>query len=326
MRRTIREKEPAKPSTRLATLKGDELTTTAKRRSIESSKLAKLLSGDLDWIVMKCLEKDRTRRYETANGLAIDLKRHLQNEAVTARPPSPAYRFQKLVHRNKLAFAAAGAVTVALLLGIVISLWQAVRATNAKQTAVAAQHQADVARAGEARLREQAQADKNKAQTEAARSSQVAQFMKDMLKGVGPSVALGRDATLLREILDKTAQRLDELKDQPLIDAELRNTIGEVYLALGDADKAEAMQREALALQRRSAGNENLEAATSLYDLARAVHERNEAESESLHREALAIRRKLLGNESPDVATSLDSLSRTLRSEGKFAEAETMQA
>ena len=69
MRKTIREKEPARPSTRLGTLQGDELTTTAKRRSVETSRLASLLRGDLDWIVMKCLEKDRTRRYETANGL-----------------------------------------------------------------------------------------------------------------------------------------------------------------------------------------------------------------------------------------------------------------
>jgi len=86
MRRTIREKEPAKPSTRLDTLEGEELATTAKRRAVESSKLARLLRGDLDWIVMKCLEKDRTRRYETANGLATDLKRHLNNEPVTAGP------------------------------------------------------------------------------------------------------------------------------------------------------------------------------------------------------------------------------------------------
>ena len=96
MRKTIREKEPVRPSTRLATLQGEELTTTAKRRSADTSKLMHQLKGDLDWIVMKCLEKDRTRRYETANGLAVDLKRHLNNEPVVARPPSSAYRFQKL--------------------------------------------------------------------------------------------------------------------------------------------------------------------------------------------------------------------------------------
>ena len=95
MRQIIREKEPLPPSTRLTTLPGDELTTTAKRRSVDTSKLLHQLKGDLDWIVMKCLEKDRTRRYETANGLAADIKRHLANEPVVARPPSTAYKIQK---------------------------------------------------------------------------------------------------------------------------------------------------------------------------------------------------------------------------------------
>src|SRR5450432_4242 len=110
MRKTIREKEPVRPSTRFATLHEEELTTTAKRRSTDTAKLLHQLRGDLDWIVMKCLEKDRTRRYETANGLAADIKRHLNNDTVVARPPSSAYRFQKLVRRNKLAFAAGVAI------------------------------------------------------------------------------------------------------------------------------------------------------------------------------------------------------------------------
>ncbi|HEV2211423.1 MAG TPA: serine/threonine-protein kinase [Verrucomicrobiae bacterium] len=136
MRKTIREKEPMRPSTRLATLKGEELTTTAKRRSAETSKLLHQLKGDLDWIVMRCLEKDRTRRYETANGLAFDLKRHLNNEPVLARPPSAAYRLQKAFRRNKLVFSAGLAVAAALLLGIFTSTWQAVRARRAEGLAL----------------------------------------------------------------------------------------------------------------------------------------------------------------------------------------------
>src|SRR5262245_62074879 len=110
MRRTIREKEPLRPSTCLSTMVQADLTSVAKHQAAEPPKLINLVHGDLDWIVMKCLEKDRARRYETANGLAADLKRHLNNEPVVARPPSAAYRFQKLVRRNKLAFMAAGAV------------------------------------------------------------------------------------------------------------------------------------------------------------------------------------------------------------------------
>jgi hypothetical protein len=163
MRKTIREQEPARPSARLATLPGNELTTAAKRRAVEAPKLVHQLQGDLDWIVMKCLEKDRTRRYETANGLAADLKRHLNNETVVARPPSSAYRFQKLVRRNKLAFAAGIAIAAAFLLGIIASTWQAVRATHAKREAQASQVQAVAAQASEKVQREMAEANEQKA-------------------------------------------------------------------------------------------------------------------------------------------------------------------
>src|SRR5213075_3168344 len=118
MRRTINEKEPARPSTRLSTMLEGELTSTAKHRRTEAPKLVHLIRGDLDWIVMKALEKDRARRYETANGLAMDVQRYLIDEPVVARPPSNLYRFQKLASRNKLAFAAAGAVTAALIIGL----------------------------------------------------------------------------------------------------------------------------------------------------------------------------------------------------------------
>src|SRR5258708_8044968 len=119
MGRTIREKQPVRPSTRLATVQGDELTTAAKRRAVEAPRLIHQLRGDLDWIVMKCLEKDRARRYETANGLATDLKRHLNNEPVVARPPSKLYEFQKTVRRHKFGFVAATVVVATLAAGLI---------------------------------------------------------------------------------------------------------------------------------------------------------------------------------------------------------------
>src|SRR5256712_1145237 len=158
MRKTIREKEPLRPSTKLATLKGEELTTTAKRRSTDTSKLIHLLKGDLDWIVMKWLEKDRARRYETANGLATDLKRHLNNELVVARPPSATYRLQKAFRRNKLVFTAATTVAAALVFGIFVSVWQAVRATRAEREQTQLREVAEKARAGETTQRQQAEA------------------------------------------------------------------------------------------------------------------------------------------------------------------------
>src|SRR5213075_1713764 len=118
MRRILRETEPVRPSTRLSTLPAEELTTSARRRHTEPPKLIHLVLGDLDWIVMKALEKDRTRRYETASGLAGDVQRHLNNEPVVARPPSNFYRLQKSVQRNKLAFGAATAVALALVIGL----------------------------------------------------------------------------------------------------------------------------------------------------------------------------------------------------------------
>src|SRR6186713_2156679 len=118
LRQIIREKEPLRPSTRLNTLQGDARTTAGKRRQTDAGKLVHQFQGDLDWIVMKCLEKDRTRRYETANGLAADIQRHLADEPVVARPPSTAYKFQKAFRRNKLTFAAGAAIAAALILAL----------------------------------------------------------------------------------------------------------------------------------------------------------------------------------------------------------------
>lgn len=141
MRRTLQEKDPHRPSTKLNTLHGTELTRTASHRHTEPPKLRSQLSGDLDCIVMKALEKDRSRRYETANGLAMDIERHLNNEPVDARPPSQFYRFQKLVHRNKVTFAAVAAVIAALIIGLGASTWLFLRERQARQRAVAAEQQ-----------------------------------------------------------------------------------------------------------------------------------------------------------------------------------------
>jgi serine/threonine protein kinase len=342
MRRMIRQTDPVRPSNRLSGMTGADSTTTAKRRGMEAHRLITLLRGDLDWVVMKCLEKDRTRRYETANGLALDLQRYLNNEPITARPPSSTYRFWKLVRRNKLAFGAAATVSLALLLGII--------ATSLGLSWA---------------LRERAAAE-----TQAARSDQVAQFMKDMLKGVGPSRAMGRDTVMLREILDQTAKRLDtDLKGQPEVEADLRETLGLVYTQLAEYDKADAMLREtlrirtgiygpdnlavasvlnrlgdlyllqarlddteaayrrALATERKLLGDDSLEAAESLQGLAAVLRiaPATQAEAEADDREVLRVRRKLLGNENVEVATALVQLGQALARQEKFPEAEESQ-
>jgi len=154
MLRAIREDEPHTPSTRISKL-GDTGTRTAQQRRVEPRRLCLLLRGDLDWIVMKCLEKDRTRRYETANGLAADLKRHLADEPVTAGPPGSAYKLRKFVRRNRLKVFAGSVVAVALLVGIVAASWGWVEASRANAAAlereVEAQHQASAEQARFAR-------------------------------------------------------------------------------------------------------------------------------------------------------------------------------
>ncbi len=133
MRRVIREQEPPKPSTALSTMVAELRTTVAQHRQSDPARMAGQLRGDLDWIVMKALAKDRARRYDTANSFAEDIRRHLTSEPVVACPPSTAYVFQKFVRRHRTAFAAGSAIVLALLAGIAVSSWQAVRATRAEQ-------------------------------------------------------------------------------------------------------------------------------------------------------------------------------------------------
>ena len=150
MRRTLREKEPPRPSARLSALPRSEFSKVAECRQADPARLIWMLRGDLDWIVMRALEKDRRRRYETANGLAMDILRYLSNEPVMARPPSRLYRFRKLVRRNRVVFAAGGAVAVALVVGLGVSTWLFIKEREARHRAVAAEQQ-------ESRLRRDAE-------------------------------------------------------------------------------------------------------------------------------------------------------------------------
>ena len=157
MRRTLREQEPQRPSTMVTTLIGVELKATAEHRHAEPPKLISLLRGDLDWIVMKALEKDRRRRYETANGLAMDIQRYLNSEPVVARPPSRLYRFQKLVRRNKGLFAAGSALALALIVGITVSTRLYLLEKAAYLRADQAEQQAEWERLKEVQLRQEAE-------------------------------------------------------------------------------------------------------------------------------------------------------------------------
>ncbi|HEY5298299.1 MAG TPA: protein kinase [Verrucomicrobiae bacterium] len=263
MRKTIREKEPLRPSTKLNTLQRDELTTTAKRRGADAPKLINLLRGDLDWIVMKCLEKDRTRRYETANGLAVDLKRHLNNEAVAARPPSAAYKFQKAFRRNKVAFTAGFAVAAALLLGIIATTLQSVRATRAKQEAVAAQSREAVQRknaeASEQKaLAAQASEIKLRQQADTARG-QAEGLVSFMIQDLQPALKDYGRLSLLKQVDEKTVDYFAALPPDlqntgtELAQADAIEALAEIFQSSGDIKSARAKGGEALALYQRLA-------------------------------------------------------------------------
>ncbi len=169
LRRTIREKEPARPSTRLSTMLDADLTAVAGRRQSDAPRLIHLVRGDLDWIVMKSLEKDRTRRYETANGFAMDIQRYITNEPIVARPPSTIYRFQKLVRRNRTIFAVVGVGTAALIIGLILSSYLFIQDRMALKRAVAAEK-------AERQLREEAEKD-------AVLSSQIVQAELLLMQG-----------------------------------------------------------------------------------------------------------------------------------------------
>ncbi len=151
MRRKLREDEPKRPSTIVTTLHGTELRKTAENRQIEAPRLISTLKGDLDWIVMKALEKDRARRYQTANALALDVEHYLNNELVDARPPSRIYRFQKLVRRNQAVFLSSAAVALALIVGLGAATWMYFQQVELRK-------QAEQAEKREADLRQQAEA------------------------------------------------------------------------------------------------------------------------------------------------------------------------
>jgi serine/threonine protein kinase len=296
IRRVLRERDPVKPSTRLRNLNEDEQTTVARARAAAAPRLAHQLRGDLDWIVMKAIEKDRTRRYDTAAALARDLERHLERLPVHARPPSTAYVVKRFVQRHRGAVAAAAAIFVSLVAGLAVSVAMFFREKDARA----------------------------RADTAAAKSAQVARFLKDMLASVGPSKAQGRDATMLREILDATAARLGtELRDQPEVEAELRAVLGNTYGDLEEFEASEKMLREALRLRRATLAPGDPQLAGAVFAHAVALDLRDDLTgARAALQEVIALRRAATVRDDAALGEALEFLAWLDYREGDLETAE----
>lgn len=263
-----------------------------------------LRPADLDVICLKCLEKEPTRRYTSAASLADDLERWLRDEPIQARPASAAEKLARWCRRQPALAGLSLALAVAVLSGLVgtsLLLWGE---RQARQRASAAEQ-------AQSQLRVQAEAEREHAKTEAARSRQLALFLQQMLDRAGPSASLGRDTTLLREILDWTASRVGrELTNQPAVAAEMHDTIGHTYYDVGDFSKAVTGLREAVRLRRQlSPGHDDLALAQSIHLLAEALAAHGDLdEAETLNRESLALRTKRLGPGDRAIADSLNNL------------------
>jgi hypothetical protein len=268
MRRTLREREPYRPSAKLNTLNGTELTKTAIQRHVEPPRLVSQLRGDLDWIVMKALEKDRTRRYETANGLAMDIQRHLNNEPVVARPPSRRYRLQKLVQRNQIVFVSGAAVGAALLVGTTTSTWLFLKERDARRRSVAAEQQqallrqeAETARANEVELRREAESRQRITQTALLAAQENYEEADKLLEGMALEKPSIEAAAVLRTLGDwhavdgrwrQAADRFAKLVKVDQLDGWDAVTLdylefGPSLIELGDLNGYERFRRENLA-------------------------------------------------------------------------------
>jgi serine/threonine protein kinase len=335
MRKIIREQEPVRPSTRFLTLQGVDSTTTAKRRSTDTSKLFHQLRGDLDWIVMKCLEKDRTRRYETANGLALDILRHINNEPVLARPPSQMYRFQKMVRRNKLACVAAGAVALALLLGVVVSALEARRARQAEGAAFHSLQQEAASREKAQTAEKTAVAESEKAKSEAERagtaetlakqrlaeSEAISKFLTEVFQSPDPG-RKGRTITVA-ETLGVAAKKLDiELTNQPPLRAKLQATLGSTYYALGLESEAIPLQERVRDYYLTSGHAEDPDALEAMSNLATSYSRFGRSEEAlKLREQVLLLRRKVSGPQDTNTLFAMNNLANSYLDAGREDEA-----
>jgi len=293
LQRRIREAEPSKPSSRVSQL-GDKATEAASRRKREPAVLAKRLRGDLDWITLKAMDKDRTRRYQTANALAMDIRRHRAHEPVLACPPSALYRARKFASRHRGGVVAAAVVALALLAGSIGTTTGWLRAARAELLA----------------------------SEEAESARQVTDFLIELFRASDPNEDQG-DTITARDILDEGARRISiGLGDQPLTQARLMDAMGTVYRYLGLFDESRALLEPALESRERLLAGGSLEVAESLHSLAWLEQAQGRyVEAETLAQRSLEILESGTGEDDAKIAKGLLVLAWSLAGQAKHAEA-----
>jgi eukaryotic-like serine/threonine-protein kinase len=309
--RLIREVEPPRPSTRLSAL-GESSILIAGNRASDPRRLCRLLSGDLDWIVMKALEKDPNRRYSSPGSFADDVERYVRGDAILARPPSTAYRIAKFGARHRVAVVAAVAVAVSLLGGTALATWQAMRARQAERQAISA--------------RDDAAEQLRQAKRSEARASAVLKFFQDKVLAAarpkGQEGGLRRDATV-REALDRAEPEIaTAFAGEPLVEASIRNTLGVSYWYLGDHQRALQQQERAVELRRQELGPEDPETVGAMNDLAIVLDRMGKlAEQQKILEVVVAVKRRTLGPEDPSTLRSANNLAIALAMQGLLEDA-----
>jgi eukaryotic-like serine/threonine-protein kinase len=286
---------------------GASAAEDAAARGTTPDRLRRLLAGDLDTVVLKALEEDPTRRYQSAQQLLEDLDRSRDGLPVLARPPALSYRAGKFARRHRVALAAGGLVLASLLVGLGAALWQADRAAAERD------------RAEHLRLI---------AEDERDAAEQVAAFLEGMFAASDPfSTRPGRmDTIRIGAFLERGAARIgSEFTDRPLIRARMLGVLGRAYRSLGVHDGAESLLEESLQTYRSIHGDGHTDLADALNALGNLyLDQERAAEAESAHRQALELRRALLGPDDPLVAASLNNLAAALQNAGKLDEAESL--
>jgi eukaryotic-like serine/threonine-protein kinase len=308
MLRTIRESDPPTPSKRLSST--DAAPSVAANRQTEPLKLGRIVKGDLDWIVMKALAKERNRRYETANEFARDVERFLNDEPVAVGPPSAAYKLRKFVQRNRTQVVAASLVLLALLAGFAGTAFGLVRAEANRLAAVAAAER-------EAGERKKAEAATSSALANEAAANAVIKFFEDKVFAAanpkGQDGGLGHEVTL-REAVDASLPALaTDFADKPLVEARLRSALGQTFFYLGQYARAVEQYERAHALLLNHRGAEHTETLMALSALANNYARVNRhAEALKIRQEVVEARKRSLPRDHPDTLASIHSLSNSL--------------